>query len=131
MTRIVYRQLGRSGVSVSAVGLGCMSLSGIYGTAEDEQSVGLIRHAIDSGINHLDTSDMYGWGHNEEVVGRALQGLKGGRRDSVMLATKFGQVRGEGGANLVNGRPEYVQGRAMRACSDWASMRSISTISTG
>ena len=109
MTRIVYRQLGRSGVSVSAVGLGCMSLSGIYGTAEDEQSVGLIRHAIDSGINHLDTSDMYGWGHNEEVVGRALRGLNAGRRDSVMLATKFGQVRGEGGANLVNGRPEYVQ----------------------
>jgi aryl-alcohol dehydrogenase-like predicted oxidoreductase len=69
----------------------------------------LIQHAVESGINHLDTSDMYGWGHNEEVVGRALKGLKGARRDSVVLATKFGQVRGEGGANLVNGRPEYVQ----------------------
>jgi aryl-alcohol dehydrogenase-like predicted oxidoreductase len=109
MTKIVYRQLGRSGLSVSAVGLGCMSLSGIYGAAEDEQSVQLIQHAVESGINHLDTSDMYGWGHNEEVVGRALKGLKGARRDSVVLATKFGQVRGEGGANLVNGRPEYVQ----------------------
>ncbi len=104
MTRIAYRQLGKSGLSVSSVGLGCMSLSGVYGAAEDDQSVGLIQHAIDSGIDHLDTSDMYGWGHNEEVVGRALKG----RRDAVVLATKFGQVRGEGGANTVNGRPEYV-----------------------
>jgi aryl-alcohol dehydrogenase-like predicted oxidoreductase len=109
MTRISHRQLGKSGLSVSAVGLGCMSLSGIYGAAEDDQSVALIRHAVESGINHLDTSDMYGWGHNEEVVGRALKGLEGNRRGSVVLATKFGQVRGEGGANLVNGRPEYVQ----------------------
>ena len=108
MTRIVYRPLGKGGLSVPSVGLGCMSLSGVYGAAEDAQSEALIRHAIDSGINHLDTSDMYGWGHNEEVVGRALKGLKG-RRGSVVLATKFGQVRGEGGANLVNGRPEYVQ----------------------
>src|SRR5262245_38806697 len=105
MTRIGYRRLGKSGLSVSAVGLGCMSLSGVYGAAEDDQSVALIQHAIDSGINHLDTSDMYGWGHNEEVVGRALKG----RRDSVVLATKFGQARGEGGANVVNGRPEYVR----------------------
>jgi aryl-alcohol dehydrogenase-like predicted oxidoreductase len=105
MTKIVYRPLGKSGLSVSAVGLGCMSLSGIYGAAEDAQSEALIRHAIDVGINHLDTSDMYGWGHNEEVVGRAIQG----RRDKVVLASKFGQVRGEGGANAVNGRPEYVR----------------------
>ena len=106
MTNIVYRPLGKSGVSVSAVGLGCMSLSGIYGAAEDAQSEALIRHAIDSGINHLDTSDMYGWGHNEEVVGRAIAGS---RRDRIVLATKFGQLRGEGGANTVNGRPEYVR----------------------
>ncbi len=119
MTRIVYRPLGRSGLSVSAVGLGCMSLSGVYGPAEDAQSAALIQHAIDSGINHLDTSDMYGWGHNEEVVGRALKGLGAGRRDDVVLATKFGQVRGEGGANLVNGRPEYV-----RAACD-ASMKRL------
>jgi aryl-alcohol dehydrogenase-like predicted oxidoreductase len=105
MTKIAYRPLGKSGVSVSAVGLGCMSLSGIYGASEDAQSEALIRHAIDTGINHLDSSDMYGWGHNEEVVGRAIKG----RRDKVVLATKFGQVRGEGGTNLVNGRPEYVQ----------------------
>jgi aryl-alcohol dehydrogenase-like predicted oxidoreductase len=106
MTKIVHRPLGKGALSVSAVGLGCMSLSGVYGAAEDAQSEALIQHAIDSGINHLDSSDMYGWGHNEEVVGRAL---KGGRRDSVVLATKFGQVRGEGGGNAVNGRPEYVQ----------------------
>jgi aryl-alcohol dehydrogenase-like predicted oxidoreductase len=106
MTNIVYRPLGKSGVSVSAVGLGCMSLSGIYGAAEDAQSEALIRHAIDTGINHLDTSDMYGWGHNEQVVGRAVAGS---RRDSIVLATKFGQLRGEGGANTVNGRPEYVR----------------------
>jgi aryl-alcohol dehydrogenase-like predicted oxidoreductase len=109
MTNIAYRPLGKSGLSVSAVGLGCMSLSGVYGAAEDAQSEALIRHAIDAGINHLDSSDMYGWGHNEEVVGRALEGLERGRRNQVVLATKFGQVRGEGGANLVNGRPEYVQ----------------------
>src|SRR5262245_64460888 len=105
MTKVTYRQLGQSGLSVSAIGLGCMSLSGIYGAAEDAQSEALIQHAIDTGINHLDSSDMYGWGHNEEVVGRALKG----RRDRVVLATKFGQVRGEGGANLVSGRPEYVR----------------------
>jgi aryl-alcohol dehydrogenase-like predicted oxidoreductase len=105
MTKIVYRALGKSGLSVPAVGLGCMSLSGIYGAAEDAQSEALIQHAIDAGINHLDSSDMYGWGHNEEVVGRAVKG----RRNQVVLASKFGQVRGEGGINTVNGRPEYVQ----------------------
>ncbi len=105
MTNIVYRPLGKDGPSVSAVGLGCMSLSGIYGAAEDAQSEALIQHAIDSGINHIDTADMYGWGHNEEVVGRAIKG----RRDKVVLASKFGQVRGENGANTVNGRPEYVR----------------------
>jgi len=106
MTKIAYRPLGKQGLSVSAIGLGCMSLSGVYGAAEDAQSEALIQHAIDAGINHLDSSDMYGWGHNEEVVGRAI---KGGRRNQVVLASKFGQVRGEGGANTVNGRPEYVR----------------------
>jgi aryl-alcohol dehydrogenase-like predicted oxidoreductase len=104
MMRIVSRQLGNNGPSVSAIGLGCMSLSGIYGPAEDAQSEALIRHAIDNGINHLDTSDMYGWGHNEQVVGRAIKG----RRDEVVLATKFGQVRRDGQANGVDGRPKYV-----------------------
>jgi aryl-alcohol dehydrogenase-like predicted oxidoreductase len=105
MTKIAYRRLGKDGPLVSAVGLGCMSLSGIYGAAEDAQSEALIHYALDIGINHLDSSDMYGWGHNEEVVGRAIRG----RRDKVFLATKFGQVRREGGANAVDGRPEYVR----------------------
>jgi aryl-alcohol dehydrogenase-like predicted oxidoreductase len=106
MTNIVYRPLGKSGLTVSAVGLGCMSLSGIYGDADDAQSEALIQHAIDTGINHIDTSDMYGWGHNEQVVGRAIAGS---RRAKAVLATKFGQVRGEGGVNKVSGRPEYVR----------------------
>lgn len=104
MTKITYRQLGKDGPKVSAIGLGCMSLSGIYGEADDSQSEELIRHAIDLGVNHLDTSDMYGWGHNEEVVGRAIKG----RRDKVFLASKFGQIRREGQPNGVDGRPEYV-----------------------
>jgi aryl-alcohol dehydrogenase-like predicted oxidoreductase len=97
-----HRMLG--GLPVSAIGLGCMSLSGIYGAAEDATSEALIRHAIDEGVDHLDSSDMYGWGHNEEVVGRAIKG----RRDRVVLATKFGQTKREGQMNGVNGRPEYV-----------------------
>jgi aryl-alcohol dehydrogenase-like predicted oxidoreductase len=115
MTNIAYRQLGKDGLSVSAISLGCMSLSGIYGEAEDAQSEALIHHAIEIGINHLDSSDMYGWGHNEEVVGRAIKG----RRDKVVLASKFGQVRRDGQTNSVDGRPEYVQ----EACE--ASLRRL------
>lgn len=102
--KIPHRALGRGGLAVSAVGLGCMSLSGVYGAADDAASEELIRYAIDLGVDHLDSSDMYGWGHNEEVVGRAIKG----RRDRVVLATKFGQVQNPGGRNGVNGRPEYV-----------------------
>jgi aryl-alcohol dehydrogenase-like predicted oxidoreductase len=99
-----HRALGKGGLSVSAIGLGCMSLSGVYGAADDATSEDLIRYAIDQGVDHLDSSDMYGWGHNEEVLGRALKG----RRDSVVLATKFGQTQRPGQSNGVNGRPEYV-----------------------
>ena len=102
--KIPHRPLGRGGLTVSAIGLGCMSLSGVYGAADDRASEELIRYAIDLGVDHLDSSDMYGWGHNEEVVGRAIKG----RRDRVMLATKFGQVQNPGGRNGVNGRPDYV-----------------------
>lgn len=104
MQSVQRRSLGKSNLQVSAIGLGCMSLSGVYGAAEDAASEDLIRHAIDQGINHLDSADMYGWGHNEEVVGRAIKG----RRDRVVLATKFGQVRRDGQPNGVNGRPDYV-----------------------
>jgi aryl-alcohol dehydrogenase-like predicted oxidoreductase len=106
--RLAHRALGTGGLSVSAIGLGCMSLSGIYGSADDAASEDLIRHAIDRGVDHFDSSDMYGWGHNEEVLGRALKG----RRDQVVLATKFGQTQRPGQSNGVNGRPEYV----MAAC---------------
>jgi aryl-alcohol dehydrogenase-like predicted oxidoreductase len=98
------RRLGHSTLEVSAIGLGCMGLSGVYGPADDAESVTLVQRAIDLGVNHVDSSDMYGWGHNEELLGRALKG----RRDRVVLATKFGQVQNPGGPNLVNGRPEYV-----------------------
>ncbi|HET6306867.1 MAG TPA: aldo/keto reductase [Rhodopila sp.] len=102
--KLEHRALGKGGLSVSAIGLGCMSLSGIYGAADDAESEKLIRHAIDSGVDHLDSSDMYGWGHNELVLGRALKG----RRDGVVVATKFGQTERPGLPNGVNGRPEYV-----------------------
>lgn len=103
MAEIPHRNLG--GLSVGTIGLGCMSLSGVYGDADDADSEALIRAAIGLGVDHLDSSDMYGWGHNEAVVGRALRGL----RDRVVLATKFGQTQNPGGPNGVNGRPEYVQ----------------------
>jgi aryl-alcohol dehydrogenase-like predicted oxidoreductase len=102
--KLEHRTLGKSDLSVSAIGLGCMSLSGIYGTADDAVSQDLIRHAIDIGVNHFDSSDMYGWGHNEQVLGKALKG----RRDGIVLATKFGQTQRPGQSNGVNGRPEYV-----------------------
>lgn len=105
MEKISYRQLGQSELKVSAIGLGCMSLSGVYGDADDAQSEKLIHHALDRGVNHLDSADMYGWGHNEKVVGRAIRS----RRSEVVLATKFGQFQREGGGNGVNGRPEYVR----------------------
>ena len=104
MKAVARRPLGTQGLAVSAIGLGCMSLSGIYGAANDSESENLVRQAIDQGVDHLDSSDMYGWGHNEGVLGRAIRG----RRDHVVLVTKFGQTRREGQANGVDGRPEYV-----------------------
>jgi aryl-alcohol dehydrogenase-like predicted oxidoreductase len=98
------RRLGRSTLQVSPIGLGCMGLSGTYGPADDAESTTLIQRAIDLGVDHLDSSDMYGWGHNEELIGKAIRG----RRDRVVLTTKFGQVQNPGGPNLVNGRPEHV-----------------------
>jgi aryl-alcohol dehydrogenase-like predicted oxidoreductase len=82
-----------------------MSMSGTYGKSNDAESIDVIHHALDRGIDFLDSSDMYGWGHNEELLGRAIKG----RRHQVVLTTKFGQVQGPGGKNLVNGRPEYVR----------------------
>src|SRR5437660_11743200 len=102
------RTLGASGIKVSAIGLGLMSMSGIYGNANDEESVRVIHYALDQGVDFLDSADMYGWGHNEQLLGRALRG----RRDGVIVATKFGQVKLPDGKQDVDSRPEYV----MRAC---------------
>src|SRR6266513_4062836 len=110
-----YRTLGNSTLKVSAVGLGCMSMSGAYGKGDDAASVAVVHRAIDLGVNFLDSSDMYGWGHNEELLGRALKG----RRDKVVLATKFGNLRKPDGTPGVNGKPGYV----LQACD--ASLRRL------
>jgi aryl-alcohol dehydrogenase-like predicted oxidoreductase len=97
------RALGNSGINVSAIGLGCMSFSGTYGPAEDAASIALIHEALDRGITFLDSSDAYGKGHNEQLLGRALAG----RRAGVIVATKFGNLGGVGG-KYADGRPEFV-----------------------
>jgi aryl-alcohol dehydrogenase-like predicted oxidoreductase len=103
------RKLGNSDLTVSAIGLGCMSMSGTYGKSDDEQSIAVVHRALDLGVNFIDSSDMYGWGHNEQLLGRALKG----RRHRAVLATKFGQVQSpDGKGNLVDGSPAYVA----RAC---------------
>ena len=110
------RHLGTSGPRVSALGLGCMGMSEFYGPADEAQSIATIHRALDLGLNFLDTADMYGAGHNEELVGRAIRG----RRSQVVLATKFGNVRGPDRSFAgVNGRPEYVR----QACD--ASLRRL------
>jgi aryl-alcohol dehydrogenase-like predicted oxidoreductase len=100
------RVLGKSGLRVSAVGLGCMGMSEFYGPAEEAKSIDVLHYAIDRGMDFWDTADMYGSGRNERLVGRALEG----RRDQVVLATKFAIIRGEDGSFAgVSGRPEYVK----------------------
>src|ERR671911_221711 len=100
------RILGSSDLSVVPIGLGCMSLSGAYGKSNDDEAIRVIHHALDRGVNFLDSSDMYGWGHNETLIGKALAG---GRRGKVVLATKFGQTQQPGGANGVDGSPAHVK----------------------
>ena len=99
------RILGRQGLSVSAIGLGCMGMSDFYGPADEATNLAVLNHALDIGVNFLDSADMYGVGRNEELLAKALRT----RRQAVVVATKFGQVRAPDGAHLgIDGRPEYV-----------------------
>src|SRR5579872_410868 len=116
MFQVTKRRLGKKGPEVSAIGLGCMGMSEFYGSGSEQESIATIHYAIDRGVTFLDTADMYGVGRNEELIGRVMRR----RRKDVVLATKFGSVRGEDGSfRGVNGRPDYVR----QACD--ASLRRL------
>lgn len=111
------RKLGTQGLVVPPVGLGCMGMSIAYGVRRDEDGIATIHHAIDRGAAFLDTSDAYGNGKNEDLVGKAIAG----KRDKVILATKFGNLRLPEGKTAINGKPEYV----IEACE--ASLKRLGT----
>jgi aryl-alcohol dehydrogenase-like predicted oxidoreductase len=104
---VITRQLGSAGLRVSAIGLGCMGMSGVYGPAEEPESIATIREALDNGINLLDTGDYYGMGHNELLIREALRGRD---RNGVVISVKFGALRGPDNAFIgIDGRPVAVR----------------------
>ena len=104
---MITRQLGSAGLRVSAIGLGCMGMSGVYGPAEELESIATIREALDTGINLLDTGDYYGMGHNELLIREALRGRD---RNGVVISVKFGALRGPDNAFIgIDGRPVAVR----------------------
>ena len=98
------RKLGADGLDVPAIGLGCMVMPGFYNPGDEAQSIATLHHAADIGVTFIDTSDAYGQGKNEDLVGRGIKG----RRDDYIVATKFGNIRDADGKPAVDGRPEYV-----------------------
>ena len=108
-------KLGSQGLDVSRIGLGCMGMSATYGAADDGESIATMNRSLDLGVTFLDTADMYGWGHNEEIVGKVVRA----RREEVQLATKFGNVIDDEGNRGINGSPEHVR----KACD--ASLRRL------
>ncbi len=122
------RKLGSEGLEVSALGLGCMGMSEFYGTADEGEAIATIHRAIELGVTFLDTADMYGWGANERLVGKAIAG----RRDQVVLATKFGNMRGPAASTSASAASRTTSARpARRRWSASAWTRSTSTTSTG
>ncbi|TQN41630.1 aryl-alcohol dehydrogenase-like predicted oxidoreductase [Blastococcus colisei] len=109
------RTLGQDGLTVSSLGLGCMGMSQMYGAADRQESIATVHRALQLGVTFLDTSDVYGFGHNEELVGEAIAD----RRDAVQLATKFSLGQDQNGARTIDGRPENV-----RRCAE-ASLRRL------
>jgi aryl-alcohol dehydrogenase-like predicted oxidoreductase len=115
-----YHRLGASPLEVSAIGLGCMTMTGLYGACDDNEAIATIHRAADVGVNLLDTSDAYGNGKNETFVGQAIAD----RRDSYIVITKFGNIRFPDGRQGVNSRPEYV----IEACDASLKRLGIDTI---
>ncbi len=115
------RRLGKTGLEVSALGLGCMAMTALYGPVDQDEAIATIREALDAGADFLDTADAYAEGKNEELVGRALAG---GYRKKALIATKFGNVRSPDGKPAANGRPEYVA----EACNASLARLGVETI---